>query len=208
MTRSIPKLLIPLAILFLLGCNNSERRESLYSEIYGSKLESMAAKAKDFVGSKNMNPDFCILVDMEIHSGLKRFFVWDFNQNKVRHSFLVSHGCGESPWGSDKSKTEPKFSNTDGSHLSSLGKYQIGERGYSSWGVHKKYLLHGLESTNSNSLKRVIVLHSWDSITDNEIYPSGTVEGWGCPAISNNSFLTLDPMLKSARKPTLLWIYN
>jgi hypothetical protein len=121
---------------------------------------------------------------------------------------LVGHGCGDNPWNNDFSKENPKFSNTDESHCSSLGKYKIGERTYSNWGVHVKYVLHGLELTNSNAFKRFIVFHSWEVISDEEVYPDGTPEGWGCPTISDKSFKIIDPMLKLSAKPVLMWIYG
>ena len=68
--------------------------------------------------------------------------------------------------------------------------------------------MHGLEETNSNALKRVIVLHSWELVTNEETYPEGTPEGWGCPAVSNEAMETIDGYLKGVEKPVLLWIYN
>ena len=145
---------------------------------------------------------------MSVHSGMKRFFVWDFKKEKILNSFLVGHGCGDNPWSNDYSRDNPKFSNVDGSHCSSLGKYKIGEREHSDWGVNVKYVLYGLDSTNSNAFKRFIVFHSWEAVSDYEVYPDGTPEGWGCPTISNNSFKIIDPILKSSTKPVLMWIYK
>jgi hypothetical protein len=145
---------------------------------------------------------------MSLHSGVKRFIVWDFKKDTVTNSFLVGHGCCKQPWSKDATKENPTFSNVDGSHCSSLGKYKIGERAYSDWGVNIKYVLHGLEPSNSNALKRFIVFHSWEVVSDEEVYPNGTPEGWGCPTISNNSFKWIDPMLKSSSKPVLMWIYE
>ena len=104
------------------------------------------------------------------------------------------------------SKSNPTFSNNPNSCCSALGKYIIGERGVSNWGVRVKYLLHGMEETNSNALKRAIVFHSWERVTDYEVYPSGTPEGWGCPAISNNAFIYIDKKLQQANRRTLLWM--
>ena len=155
-----------------------------------------------------MNRNFCLLADMGMHSGLKRLFIWDFRQHKAIDSFLVGHGSGNGPWGTDGSKDNPQFSNTPDSHCSSLGKYRLGERGYSNWGVHIKYLMHGLDSTNSNALKRVIVFHSREVVADEEVYPSGTPEGWGCPTVSNQGFYTIDTLLKASKKPVLMWLYD
>ncbi|WP_281337487.1 murein L,D-transpeptidase catalytic domain-containing protein [Flavobacterium eburneipallidum] len=170
--------------------------------------KTKANQALKFCKAKNFNQDFCILIDMSLHSGVKRFIVWDFTKNKISNSFLVGHGCGENPWNNDYSKDNPKFSNVDGSHCSSLGKYKIGQRAHSDWGIGVKYVLHGLESTNNNAQKRFIVFHSWEVVSDEEVYPKGTPEGWGCPTISNNSFKIIDPLLKSSTKPVLMWIYK
>jgi len=214
-------------ILFLslsTGCNSPSRSRSSFSnaqtelsisdvpaENQESDIERTRKKAKDalaYCKSRSMDETFCILIDMKIHSGRKRFFVWDFAKDTVSHSFLVGHGCCDNPWSGDYSKEAPVFSNIEESHCSSLGKYRIGKRGYSSWGINVKYLMHGLEPSNSNALKRIIVFHSWDAISDEEIYPRGTPEGWGCPTISNNSFREIDPLLINAQKPVLMWIYH
>ena len=162
----------------------------------------------EFCQFKKMNQDFCILIDMSLHSGVKRFFLWDFKKDTIAHSFLVGHGCCDNPWSYDYSKEKAKFSNKDGSHCSSLGKYKIGQRAYSDWGVHVKYILHGLDSTNSNAMSRYIVFHSWEAVADDEVYPAGTPEGWGCPTISNNNFKKIDPTIQTAKQPVLMWIYN
>jgi hypothetical protein len=172
------------------------------------KTKKISKEAFAFCQSKKMNEDFCILVDMSLHSGVNRFFVWDFKKDTVSNRFLVGHGCCDNPWSVDYSKEKPKFSNKDGSHCSSLGKYKIGQRAYSDWGVHVKYVLHGLDSSNSNALARYIVFHSWEAVSDEEVYPVGTPEGWGCPTISNSNFKKIDPILKASEKPVLMWIYN
>jgi len=194
----------------LFGCNNPSTKKAEVKNP-SINIESTRIKAKQalqFCKSKNFNQDFCILIDMSLHSGVKRFIVWDFKKNKISNSFLVGHGCGNNPWNNDLSKDNPKFSNTDGSHCSSLGKYKIGQRAHSDWGVNIKYVLHGLESTNSNAFKRFIVFHSWEVVTDKEVYPNGTPEGWGCPTISNKSFKIIDPLIKSSTKPVLMWTYK
>jgi len=171
-------------------------------------LNTKSIEALEFCKQHDYNQDFCILIDMSIHSGKKRFFVWDFKSNKVISEYMVAHGCGQNQWHGDESKTNPSFSNIVDSHCSSLGKYKIGKRGWSTYGVNINYRLHGLESTNSNACKRDVVFHSWSAVTDDEVYPSGTIEGWGCPAISNNSFLEIDELLKKTDKPTLMWIFT
>jgi hypothetical protein len=172
-----------------------------------AKTKQKAEEALKFCQSNKLNTDFCILIDMSLHSGVKRFFVWNFKSNTLSKQYLVGHGCGSQPWSKDGSKDAPEFSNEDGSHLSSLGKYKLEGRGYSEWGINVKYLMHGLEKTNSNALKRFIVFHSWNLMSDEEVFPNGSPEGWGCPTISNNAMKEIDPVIQKSTKPILMWIY-
>lgn len=169
------------------------------------KLIMKAAEAFDFCKKKKMNTDFCLLLNYHKHSGLTRFYVWDFNLQKAIDSGMVSHGCGPNLWGHDDSKTNPAFSNVFESHCSSIGKYKIGVRGYSNWGIHVNYAMHGLDSTNSNSFGRQICMHGWEMVDDIETYPDGTPEGWGCAAVSNAFMTRLDALLKEEDVPVLLW---
>lgn len=173
-----------------------------------SKTRKKATEALKYCNDKKFNTEFCILIDMSLHSGVKRFLFWDFKKDTIQYSFLVGHGCCDNRWSGDQSKADPVFSNKDGSHCSSLGKYKLGERAYSDWGVNLKYVMHGLEPTNNNAQARTIVFHSWEEVSDEDVYPDGTPEGWGCPTISNNSFKLIDPLLKKSKQPVLMWIYK
>jgi hypothetical protein len=199
-------------ILFLsfLSCQQRSKearleiKKILHEKIY-QKAKMKSAEAKAFCVSKNLNTDFFIFIDMEAHSGLKRFLIWDFKADTIADSFMVSHGCCNNIWGGTRSKENATVSNVINSHCSSIGKYIIGDRGYSQWGIHVKYLLHGMESTNNNALKRVIVLHSWEAVSDEVTYPKGTPEGWGCPAVSNNALRIIDQKLRNSPKKVLMW---
>lgn len=171
-------------------------------------LKTKAKEAKAYCEENGLNSSYCILVDFSMHSGKRRMFVYDLKHDSVLTIGMVSHGCGDAPWGIDATRNNPVFSNEHDSHCSSLGKYRIGERGYSSWGINVNYKLHGLESTNSNAYDRIIVLHSWSDIPEDEVYPMGTPEGWGCPAVSNKFMTYLDSLLKQQNKDVLLWIYE
>lgn len=177
-------------------------------EVAVSSLRKKAGEALIFCKNNKLNTNYCLLINAGLHSGLNRFYIWSFNKDTFISSFPVSHGCGNNPWNSDESKTNPCFSNVEGSHCSSLGKYKIGERGRSDWGIHVKYLMHGLEQSNRNALARQIVFHSWESIPDQEVYPAGTSEGWGCAAISNNNMLYVDSLLRKEKVPFLMWVYK
>ena len=201
------KILLLIATLFLFpsGSSTISPPESPYSV---SNFKSQAAKALEFCKSEKMNTEWCILFDGSIHSGKNRLVLWDFKKDTIIEQGLCSHGCCDGEWSYDGTKDSPTFSNTHESYCSSLGKYKIGTRGYSNWGINVNYKLHGLESSNSNAYKRLIVLHSWDDVSEREVYPQGTPEGWGCPALSNKLMRKVDARLKQAKMPVLLWMYN
>ena len=78
-----------------------------------SKTDEKAKEALTFCRKNNFNQDFCILIDMSVRSGLNRFFVYDFKQNKITREMLVGHGCCNYPWSQTWSKDNPTFSNND-----------------------------------------------------------------------------------------------
>lgn len=180
-------------------------REKPRSEIKAVDYSDYFKEAKQYCKSNNLNQDKFILIDLGVHSGLKRFYVYDFQQKKVLNSYIVSHGCGDNQWGRTSSKENAPVSNEFDSHCSSIGKYVISDRGVSQWGIKVNYLLRGKEKTNSNAVNRAIVLHSWEEVPNDEIYPEGTPEGWGCPAVSNESMTEIDKILKQ-NKNVMMWI--
>jgi hypothetical protein len=172
-----------------------------------AELYRKAGEAFAFCEKKGFNTDFCILIDMKVHSGKYRMFIWDFNTRQVERKALCAHGCGKD----DKQSTGdmPLFSNTPGSLLSSLGRYKTGERSYSQYGIHVHYKMYGLDSTNSRAFKRLIVLHAHTPVPATEIYPYHLPMGWsfGCPVTDNATMTHLDKKLKMSKKPVLIWIY-
>jgi hypothetical protein len=206
---------IPIYILFCIllsaatnGTNSVCRNtEASYSTEDSTRLYGKATEAFAFCKEKNYNTDFCILIDMKIHSGKYRMFVWNFNNQKIERKALCAHGCGK---GNNRSTgANPVFSNAEGSLLTSLGKYKTGARSYSQYGIHTHYKMYGLENTNNNAFKRLIVLHSHTPVPETEIYPNHLPMGWsfGCPVTDNATMTYLDEKLKTGKKPVLLWIY-
>jgi len=211
--------LLGIALFFLPYCDYTKGNNSTSLKLEADSLKtidslnkvlllSKAEEALQFCKDYNYNEQICLLINMNVHSGKHRFYVWDFNKRAAIDSGLVSHGCGTAPWSGEGSADKPIFSNVPDSHLSSLGKYKIGERAISQWGVGIKYNLHGLEATNNNALKRFIVFHSWESVGDIATHPIGSPESWGCPAVSNLFFLRVDTILQAADQPVLMWIFN
>lgn len=170
-----------------------------------ARLKLKADSAQNYCKQKGLDAHYCFLVDFSIHSGKKRFFVWDFKGDSVKYASLCAHGYGK-----NGTVTKPVFSNTEGSLCSSLGRYKVGIRSYSKYGIHVHYKLHGQESTNSNAYKRFVVLHSFTPVPEVEIYPMHLPLGMsqGCPVISNQTMTQIDALLKTLKGPVLLWIYN
>jgi L,D-transpeptidase catalytic domain len=205
---NIKKLVIAIILLLcFICCGTKTDKKSKVTTVIIPILPK-ATEALIFCKKKKFNTDFCFLVDMSIHSGKKRLFLWNFKTQKVENKYMVGHGCGDEAWGEDNTKDAPTFSNTVDSHRSSLGKYKIGERGFSSWGINIKYTMIGLEASNSNAQKQVVVFHSWEDMPQNEVFPAGSPEGWGCPTVANADMKSIDLKLKNSKKPVLMWIYN
>lgn len=169
------------------------------------KLKERALSAKAYCIEKGFNTNHCFLVDFSIHSGKKRFFIWDLKGDSILHSSLCAHGYGK-----NSTPSKPVYSNVEGSYCSSLGKYKVGVRSYSKWGINVHYKLHGLETTNKNAFKRFVVLHSYTPVPTEEIYPVHLPLGisQGCPVICDEVMKRADALLKTGKKPLLLWIYE
>ncbi len=182
-------------------CGNNSKAPNPAKDYSSQHIEALA-----FCQSKKFNQEYYFLLDLSIHSGKNRFFIYDFKKQKITDSKLVTHGgCDVLETNVDKWE-KAKFSNTSDSHCSMKGKFSIGKRDFSNWGINVKYWLNGLEKSNSNAIKRVVVLHSWDAVSDKEIYPKYSPLSWGCPAVSDAFMTQLDAKLQQSDKPVLLWI--
>ncbi len=183
----------------ILGCQSEP---APFPKDYSTKHN----EALEYCQINGFNTNYYILIDMSIHPGRNRFFVYNFSSKKNDYEKLVTHGSCDVLEDNETKWEKAKFSNINDSHCSSKGKFKIGKRDYSSWGINVKYWLIGLEATNNNSEKRVTVLHSWDAVADKEIYPEYAPLSWGCPAVSNDFMTILDKKLQLTDKPVLLWI--
>ena len=127
MKRFILFLLLFFFILGLEGRACAECGKSItVNAVDHQRLKSKAHEVKAYCVSKGFSTNYCFLVDFSIHSGKKRFFVWDFKGDSIKYASLCAHGYGK-----DSTPSKPVFSNTPGSLCSSLGKYKVGIRAYS-----------------------------------------------------------------------------
>ena len=157
-------------------------------------------KIKAFAKKGSYNKDIAFMIDYGMHSGRKRFFVIDLKKDKIIKKSLVCHGDGK---GINTTGIPTVFSNKSETHLSSLGMAVMGERAYSSWGKNFKYWIDGLEKTNNNMRKRVVVLHGWKGMPEKETYPNPIATSWGCPTVSVDVLDELDGILKENKKVLL-----
>jgi len=169
--------------------------------VYTSPFAYRASAVRNYAREKGFSTRCCFLVDMSIHSGRNRFFVYDLETNRVIMAGLVSHGSCNGVF-----LDQAKFSNAPGANCTSEGKYKIGEKYRGQYG--KSYKLYGLESTNSNAYKRAIVLHAYSCIPDEEIYPRVTCNSSGCAGVSPAFFEKLSSIIDRSAKPIVLWIYK
>jgi hypothetical protein len=110
---------------------------------------------KSYCHDNGLNEHYAVVVDFSGPSGKHRFFVCDLNKQQIISSSLCAHGSGKG-----STITKPVFSNEVGSNCSSLGHYAIiGRHKMSSTGL-PSFRLKGLDPSNSNTMKRVILIHS------------------------------------------------
>jgi hypothetical protein len=162
-------------------------------------LEQKIRKIKKFAAINNYDTTVAFFIDMQVKSGKDRFLVVNMTNNTVIKKGLAAHGKGNEKFTFDR-----KFSNGEGSNCTSLGIYKIGKPYNGAFGL--SYKLYGLNKTNSNALKRYVVLHAMGSIPEKESkWPITQTEG--CPAVAPAFLAELAPVLDNAPKNVLLYIY-
>ncbi len=167
-----------------------------------------AWEAKAYNKAHYIDTEYIFLIDYSIPSGFNRLFLYDYAADSVIFEALVAHGSGYGDTCSTWDGRPKCFSNVSESHLSSIGRYIIADRGPSGWGVGINYRLEGIDFSNDNANSRDIVLHSWSRIPDREVYPTTIVESWGCPAVSDSCFGVIDGVVYYRPLPMMLYIYN
>ncbi|WP_291924382.1 murein L,D-transpeptidase catalytic domain-containing protein [Chitinophaga sp.] len=163
-------------------------------------LRRKADQLKQYAAAHGYNTHYAFLADFKVFSGGRRFVCYDLQQHKIISTGLVSHGQGP-----DVRAEKVVFSNVEGSHCSSLGKYRIGGKYSGRFGT--AYKLYGLDSSNSNAFNRFVVLHSYPSVPS-VAQLEGIVRSDGCPMLNPAYFATLEPYIDQASHPILLWIYR
>jgi hypothetical protein len=177
-------------------------KKEILNEIEFARLTDHVSEIKSFTSTnKCYNKKIAFLVDMKIKSGKNRFFVYDLETNQILDQGLVAHGSG--------SETGIKgdilqFSNVPNSNCTSLGRYTV-EKSYT--GVFgKAFRLNGLDESNSNALKRAIVLHHYKEVPDEE-KEYYIINSHGCPMVNEAFFKRLEKIIDSSNSKIMMYVY-
>ncbi|OVE56403.1 murein L,D-transpeptidase catalytic domain-containing protein [Chryseobacterium mucoviscidosis] len=183
--------------LFFISCTKFDSQASNTVE---DLPKSKILEVKNFIKGKNYNQNLAVFINFKIHSGKYRYFVYDLKNNKILQKAIVAHGDGSVV----KNSSALKFSNVDGSHQSSLGKYEIRESYSGKFG--KAYRLDGLDETNSNARARAIVLHSYYCIPDKESANPACLS-FGCPMLSKSAFNETSKFIDGSKETIILYAF-
>lgn len=179
--------------------NKKLRTDNTKNEVV-KVLKIKAGSAKLFAEKNKYNKEVCFLIDMKIHSGSNRFFIYDLKNNAVLQTGVVTHGRCNQNWLIGR-----KYGNEPGCGCTSLGRYKIGNAYIGRFGL--AYKLHGLDSTNNNAFKRFVVLHAHDCVPDEEVL-TDICQSDGCPTVSPGFLQELKAIINKSKQPILLWIYE
>lgn len=160
-----------------------------------SRVAERAKELLEYCRREGYNTRVALFVDLSRHSGRRRFVAWDMVRMVPIFTCPVSHGSGSEM--SHVRSAYARFSNEDGSHLSSLGRAVVAERYEGRYGV--AYRLDGLDATNANLRSRCVVLHGWEHTTSYPIWPRATVGSFGCPVLSRRMMARVDELLRQEK---------
>lgn len=189
--------------LLIISCDvKSQENQSVQYASPEAKISQKIADLKAFLKESKYNSEKAFLIDFSISSSKFRFFVVDLKSGKIIQKALVAHGDGSED---GKVNGTLKFSNKDGSHCSSLGKYVVEEKYKGKFGI--SYRLTGLDETNSNARSRAIVLHRLSCVPDVE-QKEEICLSLGCPMVSDNFFKILEQHIDKSDKKLIIYAYN
>jgi hypothetical protein len=164
------------------------------------KVLTLATRAADCARRQGLLDGFrhLAVIDYSLPSTQPRLWIFDVAHGRLLHQELVAHGrnTGE--------RLAERFSNIEGSKMSSLGLYQAAETYYGSNGYSLR--LRGLDAGfNDNALSRAIVMHGAPYVSEAIAERLGRIgRSWGCPAVRPEVARTIIDTLKGG---ALLFAY-
>ena len=155
--------------------------------VMGEALLEEAMRAKANARSEIRNDRYVSVIDYRVPSSVPRYFLIDTSDMSTE-TFLVAHGKGSDP---DHDGMADRFSNIEGSKMTSLGAYVTGQTYYGMHGLSLK--LKGLSPQNDRAEDRLIVIHGADYVrSDRPILG----RSWGCPALERDIAERIIPLIK------------
>ncbi len=185
-----------------------EEREEIYNVLkladLGLPLEAfkLAIHGLDKLTEegKLVNSSILTIVDFSQSSKNKRLYVIDLCKKVLLFNTYVAHGRNTG------SEYATKFSNKEGSFMSSLGFYiaqniAIGSK------VGLSVVLQGLEKgINDKAEEREIIMHGADYATENFIQKYGRLgRSFGCPSLPPD---LIKPVAETIKGGTCLFVYR
>ena len=164
---------------------------------------------KGYCYKKDLSENYVIVVDYSKPSGKHRFFVCDLKKEKIIASSLCAHGSGRG-----STMVNPVFSNEVGSNCSSLGHYKIAGRHKMSSSGLPSFRLQGMDTSNSNAMKRGILIHSAKLVSYCRLgiypfyLPLDRRISSGCFAIDIDMMDVVGDLVDKEKKPILLYAIN
>jgi hypothetical protein len=173
------------ATLFLLAAGVARSEPQLAARLVNAApaadpaVLALAARAAECAGREGVAGEVnrLAVIDYSRPSSEPRLWVFDLHRGRLLFEELVAHGRGTGE------RLAKRFSNTDGSHMSSLGLFRAtdpydGANGYS-------LRLQGLEpGFNDRALDRAIVMHGAPYVSQDLVHKQGRIgRSWGCPAV-------------------------
>jgi hypothetical protein len=138
------------------------------------------------------------VIDYSLPSTQRRLWIFDVSRGRLLFEELVAHGrnTGE--------RAAERFSNVEGSKMSSVGLFQALETYHGSNGYSLR--LRGLDpGFNDNALSRAIVMHGAPYVSQAIADRLGRLgRSWGCPAVRQEVARTVIDTLKGG---ALLFAY-
>jgi hypothetical protein len=157
------------------------------SDLIGDALLQEALIAQADAQSEIGNDRYLSVIDYRAPSNVPRYFLID-TSDMTAEAFLVSHGRGSDP---DYDGIADRFSNIEGSKMSSLGAFVTGKTYYGAHGLSLK--LKGLSPQNDLAEQRLIVVHGADYVNADRAVLG---RSWGCPALEQTVAERLIPLIK------------
>ena len=193
---------IGLLLLFLFVFGNYAI--NWYERNYGYDVDFQSLR--EYSHKHGLSENYAIVVDFEKPSSKHRFFVCDLKKQQIVSSSLCAHGAGKG-----STVFNPVFSNEVGSNCSSLGHYKItGRHRMSSTGL-PSFRLSGMDSSNSNAMKRGILIHSAKLVSYCRLgifpfyLPLDKRISSGCFAVDIDMMDVVGDLVDSEKKPILLY---